>query len=116
MKFKTITTKFMLGDHESTKERLVLEGYDNIIIVEDDCCHQIYDKGEEIEHNQYMGSEYIPPLAYGDLMANLQEKEINLAEWVHCFGIKSRIHGNYKALQNTCREYGISIDFPKWER
>lgn len=126
-KVKVIRTKIKNGkiirdgieeDHYINTERIVLFGKDSqFIIVDKDCCHEIYDSRmkSSIAQNQYMGSKPIPDMPYTEFMERLEEKEIDLREWIHYFGVKPRIDSNYAILKTNCKELGIDISsFPRW--
>lgn len=35
-------------------------------------------------------------------------------EWIHYFGIKSRIYDNFRLLKKSLKAIGATVDFPDW--
>lgn len=116
------------------REYVIIKGKDKYIVTDNEFCHRIYNKDENIELDVYkLPSEpnSIPLIPVGTIGISLDEYldevvknggeviddggdyEPDWKEWGHYFGIKDRIYRNYNILQKSCKEIGRKdIKFP----
>lgn len=90
----------------------IIEGATHSIITETDCCHSVEPNGSTVEiaagFNEYRF------VSVNDAIAQAQPID-DLPRWIHYFGIKPRVHGNYDGLLASMREIGVDTSaMPKW--
>lgn len=93
----------------------IIEGATHSIITQTDCCHFIIDNNGDDPDELYGGVEVgHRPFRIQDVIAQAQPIE-DLAKWIHYFGIKPRVHGNYDGLLASMREIGVDTSaMPEW--
>jgi len=111
---------------------LLIEGEKGIIVSDKELIHVIYMK-DEINTAEYNlpvtferkedGETYYLSFGYKTIpLKSILKKsprmigESKLKKFIHYFGIKSRIHGNYTLLQNSAKEINARVIWPDWNR
>ena len=100
----------LLKDDELDPNLAVIEGKDSLIITEHDFVHWI-EREQSVEIEIFDGNlnSRIVTLRIDELLTRLRE-ELDITEWGHYWGIKSRVASNYQWLLRSMREIGLSTD------
>lgn len=117
---KIKTEDFPLMDGYECRQNIALvEGKKGFIVTESDLVHALFESEEEKVRLTITEKDSLTPHAIEVTIKELKKylgQDINLKEWIHYFGIKGRVWGNYKTFQKSCREIGAKLEFPVWEK
>lgn len=92
----------------------IIEGKDQVIITEPDCCYWLRPKDAIINLQSGGWSEYRDVEVAKALM--VAQPIEDLSKWIHYFGIKARVRNNYRCLLSAISEIGLDPSkMPVWE-
>lgn len=86
-----------------------------VLFIENDACHFISDMPETIKLGLVTKKKNIIALIPDSfiypttewVIKNVESYEVELPEWIHCFGIKGRIRGNCRLLADTLKSFNV---------
>lgn len=115
-KWMHLDLKDQLRPGEYDPDLAVIEGEDALIVTMHDFVHWV-EREEEISvevFDDHVNSRLIM-FTRADLLARAT-REVDIAEWGHYFGIKSRVATNYHLLLNSMKSTGLATDtMPDWK-
>lgn len=136
-KFKLIDTAGVLreaGVEDSeekeyrTKEFAFIDGPRGFILTDNEAIHMVREPDGEVKLPVWVTEKVGDRKTFGIEPAGTisldrdgllrfvrTDAEVDLKTWVHYFGIKARIQGNYASLEASCKEIGVKVDFPDWK-
>lgn len=120
-KWKHLDIKDLVQEHEYDPNLAVIEGEnDKVIVTEHDFRHWVEENPNEISVEIFRADTIIGSrLVYFTKEELLKRctREVDIMEWGHYFGIKSRVKYNYYLLLESMRSVGLSIlNMPTWRR
>lgn len=92
----------------------LIRGADKFIVADNECIHSLHDNSETVRLRSGWSNKAIATPAYQsktlhELRDNAQPMDlVDLAEWVHYWGIKDRMAYNYRLLRKSMNEIGVS--------
>lgn len=92
------------------------EGPSGFIVSNDECIHSVYglDESAELNVGPVFEVQY-EPFTLQQLRDRCSVNPLSMFEWVHYWGIKQRMAGNYALLLKSMREIGLNTkNMPKW--
>ena len=92
-----------------------VSGPAGFIVSNDECIHSIYALDESADLN--IGKAWEPEYKSFTLpeLTALAGPDLSMFDWVHYWGIKQRMAGNYAGLLKSMREIGLDTkSMPKW--
>jgi hypothetical protein len=104
---------------------VLIEGDSGYILTNDECIHFVkkYGDAEAIKLPlHWTGKDgsfsMMPhaelPVTFDELKTAAVGEIGNVREWIHYWGIKTRIGANYSILKESCKDIGADIDWPDW--
>ncbi len=87
----------------------ILVGAEKVIILENDCCHQVLKLDESFSAWNYSEGEY-ETIKVSEIIA----EETTFQKFVNYWGIKPRIQGNFNLLKKSIKEIGLELKLPDW--